>query len=314
MTPWLSVVLPVHGGEHFLAATLASAAQEAPQGIEFLVYNSGKDGAASQRIAESFADRLDLRWRDTPDLPSWMAKTNLGVSEARAAHVAMLHQDDLWLPGHIAAVRRSVIEHPDAALSVAATRFADADGRVFGHWRLPFRPGPVSEADFVATLLVQNSIAIPTPIMRREAWLAAGGMDEALWYTADWDIYLKLAAEGCVVVRDQPTTAFRLHGGSLTMTGSRDAGDFRGQLEQVLDRHLVRVATPKRRRVERRARTSVGVNCALAQASGGSKAALVDAAFQFLRLGPADVIRYVKQSRIIDRVAPRVRLAVSGRI
>jgi len=314
VTPWLSVVMPVHDGEAFLAATLASAAQDTTEGVEFRLYNSGADQGVTRRIAESFADRLDLHWQDTPELPSWMAKTNFGVREARAPYIAMLHQDDLWLPGHTASLRRSVAEHPEAALSIAGTRFADVHGRIFSRWRLPFGSGVVSEADFVATLLVQNSIAIPSPLIRRDAWLTAGGMDEALWYTADWDLYLKLAAQGDVVVREAITTAFRLHGRSLTMTGRRDAADFRRQLEQIIDRHLARVPAAMRQRVARRACASIDVNCALAQASGGKKAVLAHAMLQFLRLGPLDLLRYVKQSRIIDRVVPRLQLAVSGRL
>jgi len=313
MTPWLSVVMPVHGGKAFLATTLDSAAREAPRGVEFRLYNSDEDGGAARRIAESFADRLDIHWHDTPELTSWMAKTNLGVAESRAPHVAMLHQDDLWLPGHIAALRQSVTLHPAVALSIAATRFADANGRVFGNWRLPFRAGRVAEPNFVATLLVQNSVAIPTPLIRRDTWLAVGGLDETLWYTADWDLYLKLAALGDIVVRRETTTAFRLHGASLTMTGSRDAAGFRDQLERVADRHLSRVSVEGRQRVARRARASINVNCALSRASGGDKAALADAARQFLHLG-ADLFGYVKQSRIIDRVLPRLKLSASGRI
>jgi biotin/methionine sulfoxide reductase len=34
---------------------------------------------------------------------------------------------------------------------------------------------------------MQNFIAVPAPLFAREAALRVGGMDAALWYTADWD-------------------------------------------------------------------------------------------------------------------------------
>ena len=310
--PWLSVVMPVHNGEQFLYATLASAAAQPTDGVEFLIYNSGDDGGESRRIAERFAGRLDMQWRDTPELPSWTAKTNLGVREARATHVAMLHQDDLWLPSHLAAVRRTITDNPDAVLSIAPSLFADPDGAIVGHWNLPFRPGVIASEDFISTLLVQSSIAIPSPVARRDAWLATGGLDDHLWFSADWDIYLKLGTRGHVAVRSETTTAFRLHRGSLTMTGSRRPGSLRPQLEQVLERHLCHLPAHSRQRIERRARASIEVNCALADASCGDKSALASAAMRLLRLGPIEAIRYVRQSRIIDRVLPRLRLAFSG--
>lgn len=312
--PWLSVVMPVHHGEHFLPATLASAADQPADGVEFLLYNSGDDDGAARQVAEQFADRLNIKWRDTPGLPSWTAKTNLGVREARAPHVAMLHQDDLWLPGHLDAVRRTIENNPDAALSVGPSVFCDPDGHVVGAWNLPFQPGPITTQEFISTLLVQCSIATPSPVARRDAWLAAGGMDETLWYTADWDIYLKLAAEGGVAIRREATTAFRLHRGSLTMTGSRRPGSLLPQLEQVLERHLYHVPAHARRRIERRARASIKVNCALADASCGDKGALANAAMRLLSLGPIEMLRYVRESRIIDRVLPRLRLTLSGNL
>lgn len=312
--PWLTVVMPVHHGEQFLAATLASVAAQPTDGVEFLIYNSGDDGGASRRIAEGFAGDLNLRWRETPELLSWTAKTNLGVREARATHISMLHQDDLWLPGHLAALRRAIANDAGAALSIAPSLFADPDGDIVGHWNLPFQPGLVATNDFISTLLVQSSIAIPSPVARRDAWLAAGGLDDDLWFSADWDIYLKLAAQGRVAVRKETTTAFRLHRGSLTMTGSRRPGSLRPQLEKVLERHLCHLPSDSRRRIERRARASIEVNCALADASCGHKGAIVGAAMRLLCLGPVEVMRYVRQSRIIDRVVPRLRLALAGNL
>ena len=96
------------------------------------------------------------------------------------------------------------------------------------------------------------------------------------------------------------------------MTGSRRPGSLRPQLAQVLERHLCHLPAHSRQRIERRARASIEVNCALADASCGDKSALASAAMRLLRLGPIEAIRYVRQSRIIDRVLPRLRLAFSG--
>ena len=96
-----------------------------------------------------------------------------------------------------------------------------------------------------------------------------------MWYTADWDLYLKLARAGEVYVRAAATTAFRVHAKSLTMTGSRDAAAFRAQHDQVLDRHLPALA-PLPRGLERRARAGIAVNCALAAAANGQRAGLME--------------------------------------
>ena len=308
----LSVIMPVHGGARHLGATLASAAAEAPgPEVEFRLYNSLDDGGAARAVADGFAGRLNIVWCDRFDLVPWTAKTNLGVAEARGAWVAMLHQDDLWLPGHLAALDTAMRDYPDVAFSTGPSRFVDARGAAVGDWRLPFAAGRVAARAASLSLLVQNAIAIPSPLIRRSAWAAAGGMDEALWYTADWDLYLKLLAHGDMAVRPMATTAFRLHGGSLTMQGRHQAGAMEQQHAAVLARHLPLLA-PVPPAVEQRARASAALNCALAGASAGRLRALAGALLRLAALGPLGMAHYRRESRIAERVWPRLRLALAG--
>lgn len=311
MIPWLTAIVPVHEGAAHLRATLAAAAAERPEGVEFLLYDSGDDDGACQRIAAEFADRLDLHYVATPECKPWTAKTNRGVAEARAPYIAMLHQDDLWLPGHLAALRAAIARAPGAAMSIASSQFVDDRGRNIGRWRLPFRAGLHRGAAITETLIVQNTIAIPSPVIRRDAWAAVGGMDESLWYTADWDLYLKLAQYGDVDVRPGLTTAFRVHKGSLTMTGSRRHDEFAAQHEVVLDRHLPTLAARARQRQEPLARASVAVNCALAARVARQGAGQRGALGQLLHLGPLGLGRFLAATRLIDRALPRLRLGLA---
>jgi len=310
--PWLSVVMPIHGGATYLGATLASVAAEAPQGVEFLCYDSGADGGQARAIAEAHADQLAIRWADVPDIRPWTAKVNLGVGHASAPHIAILHQDDLWLPGHLAALRASLALAGDAVLSVGPSRLVGPAGQDVGLWRLPLRQGRQQGGDVATRLLTQNTIAVPAPLFRRDAFLAAGGMDDALWYTADWDLWLKLARRGDVFVRAGATTAFRLHGGSLTMTGSRDLADFRQQMERVLDAHAPQLAPPAAALA--RARASVALNVALAGVSAGDRSALMGALGQVARLGPLGAWRFCQETQIIGRLWPRVKLMLAGKL
>lgn len=325
MKPWLSIIVPVHEGDAFLARTLGSAAASDPGGrelaeVEFLLYDSSADTQATRKIVAGFEDRLRIRYQETPELEAWTAKTNRGVAEARGEHIAMLHQDDLWLPGHLRALKYAVAAAPQAAMSVASSHYVDAHDHEIGDWKLPFAPGLHESRTALRALLVQNVIAIPSPVIRRDAWIAVGGMDEALWYTADWDLYLKLAAHGPVHVRCANTTAFRIHAGSLTMQGRLDAEAFRAQQEVVLARHLevfsgaagALVPSRSQRALERLARVSIEVNCALGQASAGHFLALAGAALSLLRLGPGGVLAYLHGSRLIDRLRPRLRLHWRG--
>jgi glycosyltransferase involved in cell wall biosynthesis len=314
--PWLSVVMPIHCGEQWIDAALRSIVAEvtpcgAPAGVEILVLDSSPT-AASLDIVRRHVDRLDPRIHVCHDRRMWHAKTNHGVTMARAEHVCWLHQDDLWLPGRLAAVHDWIAAAPDAPLHLAPSIVVDRDGRTLGVWRCPLPADRPLWSDTVTErLLVQNFIAAPAPVFRRQAWLACGGLDEQLWYTADWDVWLKLAARGPVFYHDQVTTGFRIHDGSQTTTGSRDVADFARQMQTVLDRHLPR-SGGSQTTVEHIARASLAINVALAAASAGNPGALWQAACQILRLGPTGLYSYLRDSRIVERLTPRMRARLRG--
>ncbi|MEO8019596.1 MAG: glycosyltransferase [Pseudomonadota bacterium] len=311
-TPFLTVVMPVHCGEQWIEATLDSLAAEAADDIEVIVIDGSPDqGTAS--IVMRYADRLSLELIARPDLLNWRTKINFGMQRARASHVCMLYQDDIWLPGRVAAIRKWIEDAPEAVLHLAPTAIVDLNGRALGIWRCPLPADAVAPAALLLErLLVQNFISAPTPVFRRDAWFACNGLDADLWYTADWDLWLKLASHGPVHYHDKVTVGFRIHGGSLTMTGSRNPADFESQMRIVLDRHVTRLAPALSVPVGRAANASIKINVALAAASGGALGALAKAVGQLLLLGPRGAHRYLRDSRLFERVVPRLRAKFSG--
>jgi hypothetical protein len=83
-------------------------------------------------------------------------------------------------------------------------------------------------------------------------------------------------------------------------------------MEIVLKRHLGRLPAAVRRRVEPAARASINVNVSLAAASGGSWPAMFRAARNMLSLGPSGIKRYLRDSRLRERVMPRLRAKMTG--
>ena len=74
---------------------------------------------------------------------------------------------------------------------------------------------------FVERLAVQNFIAIPAAAFDRELALRLGTMDESLWYTADWDLWLRLGRAGNVRHIRSPLAASRRSRSPATEEGRR---------------------------------------------------------------------------------------------
>jgi len=303
----LSVVMPLHEGQAYFDAALSSLPDDQSGLLEVIVLDSGKRSDCAA-IALAHSGRLTIRYQHCPDVPSWTEKTNIAVRMARATHVAMLHQDDLWLPDRLDAVIRALDTASDAALFLTAAYIVDEDGRRLGMWRCPLTArADWDGASVVERLLVQNFVALPSVVMPRDIWLRTGGLDEGLWYTPDWDLYMKAAMLGPVHYIAEPTVGFRIHSGSQTMQGSRSHADFRAQMEMVMNRYADRVHGAQASAVRRVAAASVRINGLMAEAMHGRKGALAIALVELLRLGPLHMPRYFRDSRIVERVLPRLR-------
>jgi hypothetical protein len=200
---------------------------------------------------------------------------------------------------------------PEAAFWVHGAWLIDRDDRRVGAFSPPFggaeRLVPGDEA--LGRLLVQNTIAIPAPMFRRQAVLDLGGLDEDLWYTADWDLWLKLARTGDVAWSPARLAAFRIHAQSLSITGSQDHAGFLRQLAIPLDRHLGGLPAGRGAAIRRRAEFSNALNVYLARRYHGAKGGGLKLAGDFLRLGPAGWAGFLRDSRIVQRVVPRLKLA-----
>lgn len=311
--PWLSVIVPCHNGERWLASALESVAVQNDPGIELIIVDSS-DNRTCEQIAKTLGDRVGLHFFRRVDLLPWTVKTNFAVEQARAEWVCMLHQDDFWLPRRCEALKNWIGNCADAVMHLHPSYIVNGTGKKLGLWRCPL---PVVDtavpADMLITrLLVQNFIAIPAPIIRRDVFLGAGGLDHGLWYTADWDLYLKIAAMGNVYYHPEPLTCFRIHKNSFTISGSHQSiKAFRAQHEIVPRRHVHQLPAHSRQTALRLAAASAAVNTALADAYNGNPAALIQVVTAVLGLGPRRSAQYLRYSRIIERLVPRVRARIS---
>jgi glycosyltransferase involved in cell wall biosynthesis len=293
----------------FARETLESMACQTDRCFECLVVDQGDDEGLS--LVRQYESRLELRiLRSTES--DWMRKTNLGFARARGQFVCMLHTDDRWHPERVERLRSASRAHPRAGLIFHPVRYVDAGGAGLGYWRSPLPAGrllPGSEV--LEHLIVQNFISCPAPAIRRD--LVGEGIDARLWYTGDWDLYLRLAAATDVLYLNDVLADFRLHSTSLTIRGSSDRDTFSWQLDEVLRRHADRLPAGRRQRLVELARFSNAVNVALADVFHGRPLGMLGVLPRALGLGAGDFRRYLDDSRIVERTVARLRLA-AGRV
>lgn len=306
--PLISVVMPTYNGEKYIASALESIRSEEARDVEVVVVNDGSTDRTAE-IAQEFSTKMPLRLIAPGRIGNWVKATNLGLNEARGEWACFLHDDDLWLPGRIRRLQAEIAK-AKGALVVHDARFVGPDGRILGAWTCPLQEGNVEAAQFLEHLLVQNFVAICAGTFVRKAVLESGGMDETLWHTADWELWLRMGSLGPVRVVREALSAVRIHHASQTMTHRLGPGEWEQQLTTVFQRHFSRWsgAGKPRAMVEEAAMASVAINAALAAGWRGEPVRWQDPVWKLVALGPWGLRRYLRDSRIVERLVPRLKL------
>lgn len=314
-SPWLSIIIPTYNGEQFLARALTSIAEQEERDFECIIVDDGSTDSTIQ-IATTFTDKIPIILQHIQPTGNWAANSNLALANATGEYACFLHQDDYWLTNRLKKIRELIRQYPEAEMLLSPAIFVNLQGNFVGFWHcpLPKRTGPVDRKLLKQRLLIQNFIAIPSPVFRRATALKHGGLDESLWYTADWDFWLKLADHETIYF-PKPLAAFRIHSHSQTVQRSFDISGFKKQMETVLMKHLnyLAVQGPSLERIKRVALFSIQVNTALAARIHGAKNSFYALLASFAKLGPVGWCQYLRDSRITDRITARLRAGISSK-
>ena len=309
--PWLSVITPIFNGENYLSSALDSIVLQRDNDIECIVVD-GESTDATLSILQSYQDRLPIKILQKERNSNWVMKTNYALSVATGEYVCFLHHDDLWLKDRLKTMQQLVRQFPEVVLCLHPSNYLDYEGNNIGLWGcpLPAFPEIIKPNLMMERLLVQNFISILGPVFKREVALKVKGLDESLWYTADWDFWLKIARCGDTLYYPNPLSGFRIHPGSQTVMRSSSSQDFRDQLECVAERHFV--LWPATERLKHKVRKvvdySIEVNIALASAVHGQQTSPIALIISFVLLGPLGWIRYIRDSRLWERVSARLKI------
>jgi glycosyltransferase involved in cell wall biosynthesis len=185
--PAVSVVVPCYNGGRFLDALMRSLAHQTFRDFEIVIIDDGSDDPETLRIVAGLRDRARLLRQDNAG-PS--AARNAGIRAARADILFMLDCDDTIEPDYLATT---------LPLLQASPRDV---GMVFSDVRLSGAESGISTRYFNRFDLLFTNTLSSGLVMRRDAWRAAGGYDEAMREGyEDWDFSLRLVRAGYRGVR-----------------------------------------------------------------------------------------------------------------
>jgi glycosyltransferase involved in cell wall biosynthesis len=309
--PAVSVVMPTYNGSRYIQRCLESLCDQSYQVSEIIVVDDGSTDETVP-ILESFQSRLPLRLVHGEHTGNWVKNTNRALELVSGDVVSLLHQDDFWMPHRLAVICGVFQREPSVDVVFHPAHFVDPADLTLGMLRAPFpgTAGMLNQRQFLHSLIVQNFIAIPTPAIRSAVLKRMGPLDETLWFTADWDLWLRLAQAVQWYYVPQALAAFRVHWESQTVAARRSIEDYRSQYRIVQERFLS-CYTGEPAEVDllgRVSEASTAINIALMSMLRARKVPSLKEIRQVVTLGPRGWAQLVKNSRIHERLGARLRL------
>ncbi len=188
--PRITVVTPSYNQGRYLEATLRSVLLQGYPNLEYLVLDGGSTDE-SCAILDRYRPWLSYL-RSHPDGGQSQA-INEGFARASGEILAWLNSDDLYLPGALHLAAQHLAGKPPALLvgsSLLTTTPDDLTGKLDD--RFP---------DFAAMLYEARSYPQPSVFFTRSLWLAAGPLDESLYFAMDYELWLRMLPQAQEVVR-----------------------------------------------------------------------------------------------------------------
>jgi glycosyltransferase involved in cell wall biosynthesis len=216
LLPSLTIVTPTFNALATIRETLASVQTQGYPALDHLVIDGGStDGTVELLRAEADAGRL--RFVSEPD-DGLTDAFNKGLRLATGEIVGWLNADDVYERGALDAVGAAFRAEPDAEWAVGRCRIIGGDGRETRKAVTAYKNFLLQHFSFTL-YLTNNFVSSPATFVRRHVIEQVGPLDERFKYSADYDMWLRLARRARPLYVDADVACFRMAEASLSITG-----------------------------------------------------------------------------------------------
>ena len=208
----VDVGIPTYGAPRYLAEAIESVLAQTHVDFRLVI---SEDGPGSNDVTAVVAPYLAdprVAYRTTGSRVGAAANLTSLLQSGDAPYVAILHDDDRWEPGFLAARLTFLSRHDECGLVFSANTEIDDRGATTGRSNFELPEGSYPPADFVPILLRRNVICAPTVVVRRSAYDAVGPtFDERFPVMYDYDMWMRIALRFSVGFLVRCDASYRRH-------------------------------------------------------------------------------------------------------
>ena len=215
--PLVSVVMITCNVERFLAEAIESVLSQSFRDFEFIIVDYGSTDK-SKDIAASFAAKDSrVRLSEIPQC-SYIEAKIASCSLPKGRYIAIQDADDVSLPERLKAEVDFMEKHPQIGLLGAAVQWIDSQGKFL----TTAEDYPTEDQEIRSLLKERNPFWHPTVLIRREAFVRAGGYRVAFTQSDDYDLWLRISEYYQCANLKQVVLKYRIHPQQLSLRKRRE--------------------------------------------------------------------------------------------
>ena len=235
----VTAIIATYNRARYLQQALDSLLAQTEPPEEIIVVDDGSSDE-TQAVLARYAGAVRATSQSNAGKP---VSLNRALPQAKGSHIWLFDDDDVALPGALAAHKRFLRAHPDIDFSCGRNYVFDGTGDIWQKDR--WRPGV--RADFSAdTLLIelmrQCNVVFQGLLVPHRCLKAVGYFDETLLRCEDYDMLLKLARRFRGADLNEMTFVWRNHAGDRGSATERHSDTERAYIFRKYERVIFRRA------------------------------------------------------------------------
>jgi glycosyltransferase involved in cell wall biosynthesis len=207
--PLVSVIIPTYNRVRVISRAIESALQQTLTDYEIIVVDDGSTDNTREFLSKNFANKI--RYIGKPKNEGLASARNTGIEASRGTYIALLDDDDLWLPEKLALQIDLAQKNPSLGLVYCGACKVNEDGELLEQIK-PSKRGAIFE-----DMLYRNYLLGPASIalIAKDVLLKAGYFDKNLCPCADWDMWIRIARCAEVDFVEEPLVHYVLHDNNM---------------------------------------------------------------------------------------------------
>ena len=141
---------------------------------------------------------------------------NKGLELATGEFIAVLNDDDVWMPEKLERQVALLDSHPEVGLVHTEGEFIDGEGVVFEGKPLGFSFPRFETGDILLDLVYENKIIASAAVFRKGLIEKIGPYNENYFGSGDWELWFRIAEQAKVGCVNQNLTQYRVHGANAS--------------------------------------------------------------------------------------------------